>query len=230
MFIELLVALTESGTPTLSSGDSDGEGSSQFGAFLTQLLAITWLQQVLLAVLALIVALVVYRILARLLRHFSRQHPLLEGMQEQLLLIMRWLYLPLALLAILLVAGVNVGELLTVVTGVLAVIAIGFVAVWSVASNVMAAFLIIATGLFRVGQYVQFTNPLGDDGFCGQVRDIRMLFTILEEVRKDGKETGEVATVRIPNNVFFQNPIRVTKTLPAHVVKPPEEQKDDEQG
>jgi len=79
---------------------------------------------------------------------------------------------------------------------VFAMIAIGFVAMWSVASNVMCALILLVTRPFRVGDEVS----LLPDAVEGRVVNFNMLYTTLK--------TGDGAQLQVPNNLFFQRIVR----------------------
>ena len=79
---------------------------------------------------------------------------------------------------------------------VLALVAIGFVAVWSILSNVLCSLLLLLARPFRVGDTVE----LPSQGLGGKVVDFTLLFTIMQD------ESGDL--IQIPNNMFFQTPVR----------------------
>lgn len=180
-----------------------------------------WLLRLLAAALALVLALIAYRLLIAALARLAAHHRLIAPIESDLKRILRWIFLPVALLFAMQQAHFDVGGILTMISGILALIAIGFVAVWSMISNVLAAFLISSTRLFRHGQIIQFTNVLSEDGCTGRVRELRLLYTVIEEIRADGRATGD-GTLRIPNNFFFQNPIRVFDQPPPQLFAAPE--------
>ncbi|MBK8478825.1 MAG: mechanosensitive ion channel [Opitutaceae bacterium] len=76
--------------------------------------------------------------------------------------------------------------------GLLALIGIGFVAVWSVLSNVLCTLLLLTVRPFRIGDELE----LPPDPFRGRVIDLNLFFTTLQAA--DGR------LVQIPNNLFFQ--------------------------
>lgn len=88
--------------------------------------------------------------------------------------------------------GINVNGVFTVFATGLAMVAIGFVAVWSVLSNFLCTFVLIIFKPFSVGDEIEFTM----DQVGGKVVDLTLIFTTLR-----GKE-GEL--YQIPNNMFFQ--------------------------
>lgn len=89
-------------------------------------------------------------------------------------------------------------DVLTVLGGLLGLVAIGFVAVWSTLSNVLCTFLLLLTRPFRIGDEVE----LVPDPIRGEVVDLTFFFTTLKD--------AEGRYFRIPNNLFFQRIIRRT--------------------
>jgi len=84
----------------------------------------------------------------------------------------------------------------TTLTAVLGLVAIGFVAVWSVLSNMLCSMMLLVSRPFEVGDTIEV--PV--DSLRGKVIDFNLLFTKLQD------EDGSV--IQIPNNTFFQKPIR----------------------
>jgi small-conductance mechanosensitive channel len=93
--------------------------------------------------------------------------------------------------------GFQVDTLLAVLGTILGLVAIGFVAVWSVLSNFLCAFVLVLFKPFAVGDEVELT---GGDGVKGRVIDMSLLFTTLE--------VGPGETILVPNNTFFQRIFR----------------------
>ncbi|MEP0547899.1 MAG: mechanosensitive ion channel domain-containing protein [Rhodothermales bacterium] len=92
--------------------------------------------------------------------------------------------------------GFDQEKLWVFVTGFLGLVAIGFFAVWSLLSNIVAGLFLFLSDPFKINDEIELPEvELG-----GKVRDIRPLFVMLEE---DG---GHVTYV--PNNVFFQKSFR----------------------
>lgn len=92
--------------------------------------------------------------------------------------------------------GFEMGTVIAVLGSILGLVAIGFVAVWSVLSNFLCTFVLVAFKPFLVGDEVEF--PL--DNVKGRVIDLSMIFTTLE--------VGPGESVIVPNNTFFQKPFR----------------------
>lgn len=81
-------------------------------------------------------------------------------------------------------------------TTVLAMVAVGFVAVWSVLSNALCTVFLIVSRPFSIGDDVEIPQ----DGVAGRVVDLTLLFTTLKT------PGGEL--YRVPNNLFFQKVIK----------------------
>jgi small-conductance mechanosensitive channel len=110
--------------------------------------------------------------------------------------LMRWLVNGAATVLLLGVLGFNLGGLWAMMATVLGMIAIGFVAVWSVLSNVLCTFIILIYRPFEVGDEVE----LAAEPIQGKVADINLLYTTLH--------TTDGAWFQIPNNLFFQKVIK----------------------
>ena len=93
--------------------------------------------------------------------------------------------------------GYQVDTLLAVLGTILGLVAIGFVATWSVLSNLLCAFMLVVFRPFAVGDEVEL---VGGDGVKGRVIDLSLMFTTLE--------VGTDETVLVPNNTFFQRIFR----------------------
>ena len=93
--------------------------------------------------------------------------------------------------------GFPIDTLITVLGTIIGLVAIGFVAVWSVLSNLLCAFVLVFFKPFAVGDEIELT---GGDGVKGRVIDLSLIFTTLA--------TGPGETILVPNNLFFQRIIR----------------------
>ncbi|MGJ3243148.1 MAG: mechanosensitive ion channel domain-containing protein [Opitutales bacterium] len=96
--------------------------------------------------------------------------------------------------------GVELGNLWTAVTAFLGLVAIGFVAVWSILSNLSSALVMLFDRPFRKGDYVEVTV----DNLRGKVTGLGPFFVRLQD--RAGNE------VLYPNNQFYQKAFRVSET------------------
>lgn len=91
-------------------------------------------------------------------------------------------------------------DIYALIGGLIALIGVGFVAVWSTLSNALCSLLLISSRPFEVGDEIE----LPPDPIRGRVIDLSLFFTTLEA--PDGR------LVQLPNNLFFQ---RVVVRKPA---------------
>ncbi|HEY0968998.1 MAG TPA: mechanosensitive ion channel domain-containing protein [Opitutaceae bacterium] len=94
------------------------------------------------------------------------------------------------------VFGFNLGGLWAMLATVLGMIAIGFVAVWSVLSNMLCTVILLIFRPFAIGDEVEFAA----EPVRGQVVNLNFVFTTLR--------TEDGALLQIPNNLFFQKVIK----------------------
>lgn len=93
--------------------------------------------------------------------------------------------------------GVSVSGLWASLVSVAAVIGVGFLAVWTMISNITASLFITIWRPFRLGDTVE----LLPESLKGRAIERNLMFTVLRE--------GEDRTLLIPNNMFFQKIFRV---------------------
>ena len=94
--------------------------------------------------------------------------------------------------------GVDVKNLWIFVTSVVGIVAIGFFAVWSILSNIIAGFILLVSDAFRIGD----TITILPDGIQGRVTESKLMFVVLED------SNGDI--YHIPNNLLFQKYIKKT--------------------
>ncbi len=142
---------------------------------------------------AFLINLVVNRALKLLARQASLQHRHLAPVRK----VLRWLIAAAAAILLLrFVFGVPLDSLWTTFTALFAMIAIGFIAVWSVLSNWLCTFVILITHPFSVGDEIEFAG----EPVRGRVVDLNFIYTTLRG--DDG------STLQVPNNLFFQKVLR----------------------
>lgn len=147
------------------------------------------------ALIVLVAALAAYQVASRGLSVLTRR----SALSPQIALILRrtlqWGIIVIALFLVLQAAGI-LNNAWAMFTAVLGLLAIGFVAVWSVLSNILCALVLLITRSYRVGDRVAFPT----DALEGLVVDFNVIFTTLQDT--DG------ALIQVPNNLFLQKPIR----------------------
>ena len=149
------------------------------------------------AVLLILLVYLGYRLLRKTIGALERRQRIPAQVSSLLQRLLRWTAAVLAVVVVLQSFDL-LKDFWTFLSAVLALVAIGFVAVWSVLSNVMCSVILLVTQPFRVGD----TIDLPTQQLKGKVVNFNLLFTILRERNGD--------LIQIPNNTFFQTPIRRT--------------------
>jgi small-conductance mechanosensitive channel len=150
----------------------------------------------------LIGAFLVNRIIGRALQLLARRSRLNEFDVKPVGGLLRWLVRLLALIFILSTFGFQIGGIWGMISTILGLVAIGFVAVWSLISHTTATVLILFLHPFQIGDDIEFTGePVG-----GRVTDINFFFTTL--IEHDG------TLIQIPNNLFFQKCCKRRRNVP----------------
>lgn len=185
----------------------------------------------------LLVALVLSQALKRLINVLHDLKHVSPLIATRLHAVRRWAITFLAILAVLEALGIFRGAWALLST-MLAALALGFVAAWSVLSNATAAMLILVFRPFRVGDEVEIIEMTNGFPVGGRVLDMNLLYTTLEVPDDDvvapatppgadavvpvpapppapAPAPGDGPTpqrpprlVRVPNNLFFQRPVR----------------------
>ena len=107
-----------------------------------------------------------------------------------------WIVFFAAIVLILQTLGLNINGMWAILSTLFAMVAIGFVAMWSVLSNTLCTLLILIFRPFAIGDEIEFPG----EPVKGRVIDLNFIYTTLEG------EPGVV--VQIPNNLFFQKVVK----------------------
>lgn len=166
------------------------------------------------AALALIIigsALVVSRAVRRLINRLRDSNHLAPIMAGRLQSFRRWTILLVTVLILLQALG-GVSSAWGLISAGLAAVAIGFVAAWSMLSNVTAALLVLTFRPFRLGDTVELVESNGA-AIGGRVVDMNLMYTTLSVEPVEAEQAVTTQFLCIPNNLFFQ---RVVRTRPSH--------------
>lgn len=148
-------------------------------------------------------AMAVWIVVARSLLALELRARVPEALLTPLKLLLRYGLIIVTMLLFLTAYGIPVGNFWTFVSTAVGLVAIGFVAVWSVLSNISSTFLILIARPFRLGDNI---GIVGEE-VAGRVTDINFLFTTIR------KENGDL--FKVPNNQFFQKTLLKSKDDPA---------------
>lgn len=116
--------------------------------------------------------------------------------------VLRWVTRFLASILILSVLGFEIGGIWAMVSTIMGLVAIGFVAVWSILSHTSATMLILFLHPFQMGDDLEFAG----EPVQGRAVDINFFFTTLID------HHGTLH--QIPNNLFFQKTLKRRKNTP----------------
>lgn len=161
------------------------------------------LRQIAAAVLIVVLLYFVYRWVVRALRGLSTSGRLSQHTFTILQKICTWAFWLFAGLLVLQQFGL-MDNAWTTLTALLAMVAIGFVAVWSILSNAFCSIVLMIARPFDVGDTIEIAS----DGLRGKVIDFDLIYTTLRD--DDG------SLLQVPNNTFFQKAIR--RTVGEHTV------------
>lgn len=109
----------------------------------------------------------------------------------------RWLVIGAVAIGAMLAVGIDLEGLWSTLVAALSLVAIGFVAMWSILSHMLASILIVIFRPFEVGDRVEI---VGDDPVVGEVLDLNPVYTTLR--------TEDGGTLQVPNNLFFQKAVK----------------------
>ena len=147
--------------------------------------------------LAILVVVVVLRYVLRSSIHrFAASRQFKESRGKFIYRISRTFLYLFALLAVVSVWGVDVRNVWVLLTSVMGIVAIGFFAVWSMLSNIVAGFFLFAADPFRIDDEIVVLP----EGIQGTVVDLKLMFVVLRD------EKGDV--LHIPNNLLFQRVVK----------------------
>ncbi len=162
--------------------------------------------QLITIILIIFIGITVYVALKRFLSMLHKRQAINESLLKVFIKIAKLLITVVVVLFSLQQMGVKVSSIIASLLTVAAMIAIGFIAVWSVLSNFLSSFLIVLFTPFRIGDEIEITEVVGGSGLRGKVVDFNIMYTSILENGEMPEE--EKALIRIPNNIFFQKAIK----------------------
>lgn len=121
----------------------------------------------------------------------------------------RWIVYTGMVLLILQQVGISLNNVWTVISAIVAMVAIGFVAVWSVLSNLLCTLMLLIFQPFSIGDEIEVVEPGTTTGLRGKVRNINLLYTTLQATDAgDTSNPTDPFSIQVPNNQFFQKIIK----------------------
>ena len=192
-----------------------------------QVLFTKFVYEILGVAMVLLVALLLSHALKRLINVLRDLKHVSPQIAHRLHAVRRWVITLLTILVVLEALGIFRGAWALMST-MLAALALGFVAAWSVLSNATAAMLILIFRPFRIGDEVEIIEMTNGFPVGGRVLDMNLLYTTLQVPDADtpavpsaeaaaavplpapavARPDEAIRLVRVPNNLFFQRPVR----------------------
>ncbi|MFH1008491.1 MAG: mechanosensitive ion channel family protein [Candidatus Latescibacterota bacterium] len=161
-----------------------------------------------------VVIIFIVHLVSQMLKHAAKKTQQRFGMRKSRYFAMRRLLTAMAvllsLLVLILIWNVNVKDVWISLTGILALVAIAFFAVWSLVGNILAGIIIYFTTPFKMEDQIEVMP----DGVRGTVLAINTFYTVLQDENMN--------YINVPNSLFFQKYIQVIKTKKT-AQTPPEE-------
>lgn len=151
------------------------------------------------SLIALIVVYLIYRFCKKTFRHIQIRN----NMDESRFIVMKRIlttgsYLLYAIV-LSLIWSVNLHTLWMAVSGVLAMLAVAFVAVWSILANILGGIVLYFSRPFKIHD----TIHIAPDDIRGRVVAINTIFTVL------ANEDGDF--INVPNTLFFQKYVTLVR-------------------
>ena len=139
--------------------------------------------------------------LQAVIRRLHRRQLLPHSLYRPVMGIVKWLLLIFILILALQQMGISISRVVGALSAVLVLVAVGFVAFWSILTNILSAFFLIMFQPFRIGDIIELREPDKEKGTSGKVVDLNIFYTTMEEITDDEEEK---ALIRVPNSLFFQ--------------------------
>lgn len=162
------------------------------------------------------ICLVAWKILSSLLKSLQKSSGLPQQVLGPLRVVIRYGLIFVAIMLLLSAYGIPIGNFWTVISTILGLVAIGFVAVWSILSNISSTLLILLAKPFKIGDYIKVEG----DFINGRINAVNVMFTTVVD--------NEGNVFRIPNNQFFQKTILISgNKKPFNTNKPQHDESSD---
>lgn len=157
------------------------------------------------ATIVITLALITYFLIRRTFNALYKKKMIPVNLRSLVLSLSKGLIILTTILLLVQKAGVEISVVWTAISAFMVLFAVGFVAAWSVLSNMLCSFLLLSLAPIKLGDDMKLMEMNGD-GVRGKVKKINLFFSTLEY--RDS-ESGEMLTYRIPNNLFFQKIIKI---------------------
>ncbi|MDP2730408.1 MAG: mechanosensitive ion channel family protein [Dehalococcoidales bacterium] len=159
-----------------------------------------FLKVILPTIIVIVLAVVAERILSSLISRYSRTRGLPTSHAYLIKLVARWSVVVVVIIMVASIFGAGVGSLWATITGILAMVIIGFFAMWSVLSNVLATVVVLVARPFVIGDRITILP----ENISGKAIDINLLYGKLRT------DDGQIMIV--PNITFLTKFVSVASS------------------
>ncbi len=173
--------------------------------------------QLLYALLILLIAFGMQRLIIRSMKLARRRQWLPPSASVLLGNFLRWAIWVCAILFMLELFGLPIRSLWAGVLSVALLVAIAFVASWSILANILSAVLMLTFSRARIGDIVELRDTKQEEGIRGKIIDINLFFVTLEELKPDLAISEKLPVTQVPCHMFF---FRVTRCWRGQYTQP----------
>nr|WP_299167186.1 mechanosensitive ion channel family protein [uncultured Allomuricauda sp.] len=158
--------------------------------------------QILITAILLVVILVLNSLSKRAIRRFGRTSAINMNNRKIIFYLSNLFFYGLAIVVITLIWGVNLQEFSVFISSILAIVGIGFVAQWSILSNLTASVILFFSHPLRLGDRIRVMDK--DFDWTGKVEDISGFYLFMRT--DDGRK------ISIPTNLVIQKGIEILQS------------------
>ncbi|MBC6904504.1 mechanosensitive ion channel family protein [Saccharophagus sp. K07] len=132
--------------------------------------------------------------------------------------LVRWGIWICAVLFVLELFGMPIRALWAGLLSVAVLVAVAFVASWSILANILSAVVLLAFSRARIGDIVELRDTKQDEvGMRGKIIDINLFFVTIQELKPELSISETPPFTQIPNHLFF---FRVSRCWRGEHTKP----------
>ncbi|KXB08804.1 hypothetical protein AKJ56_00265 [candidate division MSBL1 archaeon SCGC-AAA382N08] len=128
------------------------------------------------AIIVVVGAIVIDQVIESRISSYGEEKKLPQSHIHAIKLISRWIIAISGILLVAAIFGISIGRLWLVISTVAAMIIVGFIAVWSLLSNILAALVLMIWRPFQIGDKVS----LLPENITGTVKETNLFFTRIE--------------------------------------------------
>lgn len=171
-------------------------------------------KEILVTVVLMVIIIGLNSLTKRAIRKFGRTSAIDINNRKVIFYLSNLLFYGLAIIIITLIWGVNLQEFSVFISSILAIVGIGFVAQWSILSNLTASVILFFSHPLRLGDRVRVLDK--DFDWTGKVEDISGFYLFMR--------TDDGRSISIPTNLVIQKGIEILQEEHGSVEKEVDDQ------